>query len=84
MGSLGIRELLVILVIALVIFGTKKLRTIGGDLGAAIGEFKKSMNAGETAAGADPKQPVKQISGQDADFAATDKQGAKPEQKSNV
>jgi len=83
MGSLGIRELLVILVIALVIFGTKKLRTIGGDLGAAIGEFKKSMNAGEQAAAAEQK-PVKQISGQDADFAATDKQGAKPEQKSNV
>lgn len=81
MGSLGFKELLLILVLALVIFGTKKLRSIGGDLGAAIGEFKKSMNAGEKE---DEQKPLKQISGQDADFAATDKQGAKPEQKSNV
>ena len=81
MGSLGFKELLLILVLALVIFGTKKLRSIGGDLGAAIGEFKKSMNAGEKE---DEQKPLKQISGQDAEFAATDKQGAKPEQKSNV
>ncbi len=81
MGGLGIRELLVVLVIALVIFGTKKLRTIGGDLGAAIGEFKKSMNAGEKDA---EQKPLPQITGQDAEFSAADKQGAKPEQKSNV
>ena len=81
MGSLGFKELLLILVLALVIFGTKKLRSIGGDLGAAIGEFKKSMNAGEKE---DEQKPLKQISGQDAEFAAADKQGAKPEQKSNV
>jgi len=80
MGSLGFKELLLILVVALVIFGTKKLRSIGGDLGAAIGEFKKSMNAGEK----EDEKPLKQISGQDAEFATSDKQGAKPEQKSNV
>ena len=38
MGSIGFRELLVILVIALLIFGGKKLRTIGSDLGAAVHE----------------------------------------------
>ena len=81
MGSLGFKELLLILVLALVIFGTKKLRSIGGDLGAAIGEFKKSMNAGEKE---DEQKPLKQIGGQDAEFATSDKQGAKPEQKSNV
>ena len=81
MGSLGFKELLLILVLALVIFGTKKLRSIGGDLGAAIGEFKKSMSAGEKE---DEPKPLKQISGQDAEFANSDKQGAKPEQKSNV
>ena len=81
MGSLGLKELLLILVIALVIFGTKKLRTIGGDLGAAIGEFKKSMNAGEKEG---EQKPLAQITGQDAEFTAADKQGAKPEQKSNT
>ena len=81
MGSLGMKELLLILVIALVIFGTKKLRTMGGDLGAAIGEFKKSMNASDKDA---EQKPLAQITGQDAEFPTADKQGTKPEQKSNV
>jgi sec-independent protein translocase protein TatA len=80
MGSLGFKELLLILVVALVIFGTKKLRTIGSDLGAAIGEFKKSMSAGEKDA---EQQPLKQLTGQDAEFA-DDKKAAKPEQKTNA
>jgi sec-independent protein translocase protein TatA len=79
--GIGFRELLVILVIALLIFGSKKLRTIGSDLGAAVRDFKKSMDAGEKE---EEQRPLKQLSGQDADFAATEKPGAKPEQKSNV
>jgi sec-independent protein translocase protein TatA len=43
----GFRELLIILVIALLIFGAKKLRNIGSDLGAAVRGFKKSMSDGE-------------------------------------
>jgi sec-independent protein translocase protein TatA len=42
------KMLLVILAIALVIFGTKRLRTIGTDLGAAVKGFKSAMNDGET------------------------------------
>jgi sec-independent protein translocase protein TatA len=45
--GIGFRELLVILAIALLIFGAKKLRNIGSDLGAAVRGFKKSMNEGE-------------------------------------
>ena len=45
--GIGFRELLVILAIALLIFGAKKLRTIGSDLGAAVRGFKKSMNEGD-------------------------------------
>jgi sec-independent protein translocase protein TatA len=41
------RHLLVILLIVLVVFGTKKLRTIGSDLGAAVRGFKTSMKDGE-------------------------------------
>lgn len=41
---MGLKELIVILVIALVIFGTRKLRNIGGDLGGAIKSFKDAVN----------------------------------------
>ncbi len=42
------RHLLVILLIALVVFGTKKLRTIGSDLGGAVRGFKQAMKEGES------------------------------------
>ena len=56
--------LLVILAIALVIFGTKRLRTIGSDLGAAVKGFKQAMSDGES------EEKVKQLK-QDADFDAS-------------
>jgi len=40
-------ELIIILVIVLLIFGGKRLKNIGGDLGSAIKGFKKSMKDGE-------------------------------------
>lgn len=46
--GIGFRELLIILAIALLIFGAKKLRTIGSDLGSAVKGFKKAMNEGDT------------------------------------
>ena len=51
MGGIGFKELLIILAIALLIFGAKKLRNIGSDLGGAIRGFKKSMNEGDDEAG---------------------------------
>ena len=39
----GMRELIIILVIVLLIFGTKRLANIGSDLGGAIKGFKKGM-----------------------------------------
>lgn len=50
MGGISIWQLLIILVIVLLLFGTKKLRNIGGDLGGAIKSFKKSMKEGDEAA----------------------------------
>ena len=41
--GIGFRELVIILLIALVVFGSKKLTSIGTDLGAAIKGFKKGM-----------------------------------------
>ncbi len=40
-------ELIIILVIVLLLFGGKRLKNIGGDLGGAIKGFKKSMKEGE-------------------------------------
>jgi sec-independent protein translocase protein TatA len=48
MDLLAPRHLLVILLIAMVVFGTKKLRTVGSDLGAAIRGFKQAMKEGES------------------------------------
>ncbi len=44
MGNLGVQELLVIFVIALVIFGPKKLPELGKSLGKGIAEFKKASS----------------------------------------
>jgi sec-independent protein translocase protein TatA len=41
--GIGMRELLVILVIALVVFGAKRVRTLGSDLGSALRGFKQAM-----------------------------------------
>jgi sec-independent protein translocase protein TatA len=41
------RHLIIILVIALLVFGTKKLKTLGSDLGAAVRGFKDSMREAE-------------------------------------
>ena len=43
-GSLGIPELLVIFVVALIVFGPKRLPEIGRTLGKALGEFKKASD----------------------------------------
>jgi sec-independent protein translocase protein TatA len=43
MGSFSIWHWLVVLAIVVVVFGTKKLRDVGGDLGAAVRNFKQSM-----------------------------------------
>ena len=62
MGPIGFKELLVILVVVLLIFGAKKLKTIGSDLGSAVRGFKKSMNEG------DAEESVKQLKA-DAEFS---------------
>lgn len=43
-GGISIWQLLIVLTIVILLFGTKKLRSIGTDLGGAIRGFKKSMN----------------------------------------
>ena len=49
MGGISIWQLLIIAVIVVLLFGTKKLRGIGGDLGGAVKGFKKAISEDEPA-----------------------------------
>ena len=49
MGSFSIWHWLIVLLIVIMVFGTKKLKNIGGDLGGAVKGFKDGMKEGGTA-----------------------------------
>ena len=72
MGSFSIWHWLIVLVIVMLVFGTKKLRNIGSDLGGAVKGFKEGMRDGVSDKPAEPAQQV----GQTIDV--------KPEEKSKV
>jgi sec-independent protein translocase protein TatA len=65
--GIGMRELIVILLVCLVVFGAKKLRTVGSDLGHAVRGFKKAMNEGETEEASTPPKQIRS-EGTDAEF----------------
>ena len=46
-GGIGIWQLLIILAIVIMLFGTKRLRTLGSDMGAAVKGFRSTMTAEE-------------------------------------
>ena len=48
MGSFSIWHWIIVLVVVVLIFGTKKLRNAGRDIGGAVHDFKKGMNDGNT------------------------------------
>ncbi len=50
--GISIGQLIIILIIVALLFGTKKLRNIGGDLGSAIKSFRKAAKEGEDETGA--------------------------------
>jgi sec-independent protein translocase protein TatA len=54
MGSMSIWHWLIVLLVVIMIFGTKKLRNMGGDLGGAVKGFKEGMKSEEDA-------PAKQL-----------------------
>lgn len=53
LGGIGIGQLLIILAIVLLLFGGKRLRNLGGDLGTAIKGFRSSVKE-------DPKKNIEQ------------------------
>ncbi|MBU3604345.1 Sec-independent protein translocase subunit TatA [Polynucleobacter sp. AP-Kaivos-20-H2] len=57
MGSFSIWHWLIVLVIVMLVFGTKKLRNIGQDLGGAVKGFKDGMKSAE-----EPKEQIQQSS----------------------
>lgn len=72
MGSFSIWHWLIVLVIVLVIFGTKKLRNMGSDLGGAVKGFKDGMK-GEGEGGDVAKKPD-QVTGTTFEGEVKDKQ----------
>ena len=71
LGGISVPSLLLILVIVLLLFGTKKLRNLGGDLGSAIKGFKKGLSDEEE--GQDKKQLEKSEAEVNEDTSADSK-----------
>lgn len=65
LGGISMWQLLIVLLIVVVIFGTKRLTSIGGDLGGAVKGFRKAMSDAE----AEPDDPQKKLDEPDAEFS---------------
>lgn len=74
MGTFSIWHWLIVLVIVMLVFGTKKLRNIGQDLGGAVKGFKDGMKeANESAKSETTQAPAQQVSGQTIDVEVKEK-----------
>lgn len=62
MGSFSIWHWLIVLLIVVMVFGTKKLKNMGGDLGSAVKGFKDGMKDGTTSGEDAPPAPPSQVS----------------------
>ena len=72
MGSFSIWHWLIVLLIVVMVFGTKKLKNIGSDLGGAVKGFKDGMRDGSAPEAAAPAQPPAQVSNAASQAAAKD------------
>jgi sec-independent protein translocase protein TatA len=63
MGGLSIWHWLIVLLVVVLIFGTKKLRNIGQDLGGAVKGFKEGVKGSETEADTAKAESAQQIAG---------------------
>ena len=64
LGGISIWQLLIILAIVILIFGTKRLKTLGGDLGGALRSFRKAMDTDDSKS---EKPEAKQLGSDEAD-----------------
>jgi sec-independent protein translocase protein TatA len=62
--GIGIKELIVILVIVMLVFGTKKMRGIGSDVGGWIRDFKKALKDGQDEGAEDVTDSKRVIDGE--------------------
>ncbi len=71
LGGISMWQLLIILLIVVLIFGTKRLKTIGGDLGGALKSFRKAMDTDESDKDKDEDDEPRRIEDgkPDAEFA---------------
>jgi len=81
MGNIGIWQLLIVLVIIVLLFGTKKLRNIGGDLGGALRSFKKAVNEDDDSKESSEQKKI--ASEQDAQFKASEETDVKSDSKTD-
>ena len=72
MGSFSIWHWLIVLLIVVMVFGTKKLKNIGSDLGGAVKGFKDGMKDGSSAEEAASKPDGQEANNQPADKATLD------------
>ncbi len=56
LGGISMWQLLIVLLIVVMIFGTKRLKSIGGDLGGALKGFRKAMDADDKETGDEPER----------------------------
>lgn len=67
LGGISIWQLLIILLIVFMLFGTKKLRNLGSDLGGALKGFKTAMKDDEDASGEDKSEDASPSKSEKAD-----------------
>lgn len=67
LGGISIWQLAIVLLIVVLIFGTKRLKSIGGDLGSAIKGFKRAMDTDEDKSGNVPPKSL-ESNEEDAQF----------------
>ena len=75
-GGISMWQLLILLLIVVLVFGTKRLRNMGGDLGAAVKGFRKGM---EDVQGDDEKLEPDQITSESASKTATEEEAREKE-----
>ena len=81
LGGINLWQLLIILLIVVVIFGTKKLRSIGGDLGGAVKGFRKAMGDVDED---DNESQREKLNQPDAEFSETHDEESQPDRNQST